>query len=127
MFNLGRHAVFVVAWRIGALPGDVALEAVGSEDFVAHEFQRRALVVIDAYKYGAGSPEHHAHQPQPRIHHAQPLVMTREVLSLLADDLTEPFSNPRIVHVVVVNPAFVAGVIRRIAQVGTMDTRTKEK
>lgn len=53
-------------------------------------------------------------QFQARIHHAEPFVMTAQILALLAYDLAQPLLDFRVVHVVVVNPLFVARVVRRI-------------
>lgn len=40
--------------------------------------------------------------------------MTAQILALLAYDLAQPLLDFRVVHVVVVNPLFVARVVRRI-------------
>ena len=40
--------------------------------------------------------------------------MAGQVLSFLADDLTKPFLHFRVVDVVVVAPAFIAGIVGRI-------------
>src|SRR5574344_2130609 len=53
-------------------------------------------------------------EPQTRVHHAEPLVMAREVLALLAADLAEPLFPLRIVDIVIVHPTFLARVVRRI-------------
>ena len=46
--------------------------------------------------------------------------MTRKILTLLADDLAEPFLDLWVVHVVVVHPTFIARVLWRI-DVDTLD------
>ena len=51
---------------------------------------------------------------EPRVHHAQPLVVAAEVLALLAHGPVEPLPDAGVVDVVVVDPALVAGVVRRI-------------
>jgi hypothetical protein len=53
-------------------------------------------------------------QFQPRIHHAQPLVVPRQILAFLAHDLTQPTLHLWVVYGVVVDPAFVARVVGRI-------------
>ncbi len=53
-------------------------------------------------------------QLQARVHHAEPFVVAGKVFAFFADHLAEPFFKLRIVDVVVVNPAFVAGVVGRI-------------
>jgi len=40
--------------------------------------------------------------------------MTAQVLALLAHDLTQPFFDPGVVHIVVIDPALIARVVRRI-------------
>ena len=53
-------------------------------------------------------------QHQPRIHHAEPFVVSGEVFGLLADGVAEPAEDFRGVDVVVIDPALVAGVVGRI-------------
>jgi len=40
--------------------------------------------------------------------------VAREVFSFLANSFTKPFADQRAIDVVVVNPALVAGVVRRV-------------
>ena len=114
MLDLRRDSLGVVSRRVRSLPGYIGDEAGGAEDFVTHELQVRLLVVVDADEDCAGRREQLAQELQARVHHAQPLVVAGEVLALLAHDLPEPFPDARVVHVVVVDPALVAGVVRRI-------------
>ena len=53
-------------------------------------------------------------QCQPRIHHTKPSVVAVERFAFLSDDLAEPLANDRAVDIVVVGPAFVAGVVGRV-------------
>ena len=53
-------------------------------------------------------------QFQPGVHHTQPLVVAGEVLALFAHHFAQPLLDFRVVHIVVVHPALVAGVIGRI-------------
>ena len=53
-------------------------------------------------------------QLQPRVHHAQPLVVAGQVLALFACNLAQPLFDFRIVDVIVIDPALVAGVVGRI-------------
>lgn len=55
-----------------------------------------------------------AEQRETRVHHAQPLVVMGQVLRLRPDNLPEPLADFRAVDVVVVDPVFVAGVVRRV-------------
>ena len=48
------------------------------------------------------------------IHHAQPLVMPREILPFLPHDLAQPALDDRIIHRIIVYPSFIASVIRWI-------------
>ena len=50
-------------------------------------------------------------QLQPRVHHAQPLVMACQVLALFADNLAQPLLDLRVIDIIVVDPALVAGVV----------------
>ena len=40
--------------------------------------------------------------------------MTAQIFSLFTDHFTQPFADFRVIHVVVVDPAFIAGVVGRI-------------
>ena len=53
-------------------------------------------------------------QLQARVHHAQPLVMAGQVLALFADNLAQPLLDLRVVDIIVIDPALVARVVRRI-------------
>ena len=59
-------------------------------------------------------------QFQPWVHHAEPFVMTGEILTLSADHLSQPFQDAGIIHVIVVDPLLIAGVVRRI-DIDTLD------
>ena len=58
--------------------------------------------------------EQFLHELETWIHHAAPLVVAAGVLALLADGLSDPLLELRLRQVVVVDPALVAGVVRRI-------------
>ena len=53
-------------------------------------------------------------QSQPRIHHTEPFVVAAQVLTLLADNLAQPLLDFRIIHIVVVDPFLVPGIVGRI-------------
>ena len=53
-------------------------------------------------------------QRQPRVHHAQPLIVPRKVLGLAAHDLAEPLLHFGAVDGIVIHPVLVAGVVRRV-------------
>ena len=114
VLDLCGDALRVVPSRVVALPRDVRHEARRAEDLVADKLEVRELRVVDADEDGARRREQPSQQLQPRVHHAQPLVVSAEVFALLADDLPEPLPDARVVYVVVVDPSLVAGVVRRI-------------
>ena len=64
-------------------------------------------------------------QLQAWVHHAQPLVMACQVLTLFADNLTQPLLDLRVIDIIVVDPALVAGVVRWIYQDLIFDTKEK--
>ena len=64
-------------------------------------------------------------QFQPGVHHAQPLVVAGQVLALLAHNFAQPLFDPGVVHIVVVHPALVAGVIGWIYVPTDFDTKEK--
>ena len=51
---------------------------------------------------------------KPGIHHAKPTVMTIKSLAFPADDFAKPLLDGGRFDIVVIGPAFVAGVIGRI-------------
>ena len=53
-------------------------------------------------------------QFQPGVHHAQPLIVAGQVFALFAYHFAQPLLDFRVVHIVVIHPTFVAGVIGRI-------------
>jgi hypothetical protein len=72
------------------------------------------LVVIDRYEYSTVWSEELMEEAETRIHHTEPLIMTREIFSLLADDGMEPPLHLGIVHIVVVDPSLVPRIVRRV-------------
>ena len=64
-------------------------------------------------------------QLQARIHHAQPLVVAGQVLALFADNLAQPLLDLRVIDIIVVDPALVAGVVGRIYVPTDFDTIEK--
>jgi len=72
------------------------------------------FVVIEGNKHRAIFRQELAKHGDSRIHHAKPLVMTEEVFSFLAHSFPQPFADEGTVNAVVVNPAFVPRIIRRI-------------
>ena len=55
-----------------------------------------------------------------RLPYAQPLVMAGQILAFFADNLAQPLLDLRVIDIIVVDPALVAGVVWRI-DVNTLD------
>ena len=49
---------------------------------------------------------------QPGRHHAEPFVMAGQII--LSDFLAQPFLDHRTIHIVVIHPALIPRVIRRV-------------
>ena len=77
-------------------------------------------MIVNAYKNSTILRQQLVQQLQPRIHHAQPFIMPGQVLALPANHLAQPLFDPRVVHIVVVDPALIARIIRRI-NIDTLD------
>ena len=114
MLDLCRDALGIVSRRVVSLPRYVCDEARRGEDLVANEPQVRELRVVDADEDGTRRSEQLPQKLEPWVHHAQPLVVAGEILTLLTDDVANPLADTRIVDVVVVFPVLVAGVVWRI-------------
>ena len=48
------------------------------------------------------------------IHHAEPLIVPREVCRERANRFSKPFLDSRVVNVVVIDPILVPGIVRWI-------------
>lgn len=72
------------------------------------------FIIINTHEQNAFRMQQPMQQLQPWIHHAQPLVVPRQVLAFLAHDLPEPAPDLGVVDGVVVDPALVAGVVWRV-------------
>ena len=99
---------------LSGFPNKLCNKIPPSENLIHQQPQTRHLVVINRNKNRPVLREELLQQDHARIHHAQPLIMPRKILRLLADDGAEPAVDFRGVHLVVVNPALVAGVVGRI-------------
>jgi valyl-tRNA synthetase len=51
------------------------------------------LVIVDTNKNHTVVAEQVAQQFQAWIHHAEPFVVSRQILSLVTDDFAEPLAN----------------------------------
>ena len=100
--------------RIDLLPKDGRDEIIATENLIHHETKRADFVVVQANEDRSILAQELLQQHEPGIHHAEPFVVSGEVLSLLADGFAEPAEDFRGVDVVVIDPALVAGVVGRI-------------
>lgn len=100
-------------------------EAITAENFITNLFEAGIFRIVNADKDNAFLIQQLLQQPQPRIHHTQPFVMTGEILSFFADYLPQPLTNAGIIHVVVVNPPLIAGIVGRINVPADFDTKRK--
>lgn len=103
-----------VLGRIDLLPQHRRDEVARAENLIHQQPQRRHFVVVDGDENRPVLAQKLPQQHQPRIHHAQPAVVAVQRLALAADHLAQPLANLRAVDVVVVDPALVAGVVRRV-------------
>ena len=98
--------------RIDLLPDRRGNEVLLPKHLVHQAPQSVYFVVVNRHEDRAVVAQQLPQQLQPRQHHAAPLVVARQVVPI--HHLAEPVLHHRRVHAVVVRPAFVAGVVRRI-------------
>ena len=96
------------------MPNHGCDEVRATEYFIQHAAQILNFVVVERDEDNSVLAQELPQQRQPGVHHAEPFVVAAEVFGFFADDLTEPLADAGIVDVVVVDPAFVAGVVRRV-------------
>ena len=114
MFYLVHDTLGVIAGRICALPRNIGNKTITSKNFITNQLEIGILRIINADKNNPILRQQLLQQLQPRVHHAQPLVVAGQVLALSADNLTQPLLDLRIIDIIVVDPALVAGVVGRI-------------
>ena len=114
MFYLVHDTLGVIAGGICTLPGNIGNKAVASENLITNQLEIGILRIINADENNTIVCQQLLQQLQPRVHHAQPLVVAGQVLALFADDLAQPLLDLRVIDIIVVDPALVAGVVRRI-------------
>ena len=103
---------------------NIADEIRTSENLIANQLQCRLLIIINRDKNHPIIRQKLLQQFQTRIHHAQPFVVAAQILALAPDHFAQPFLYARVVHIVVVHPALVARVIRRV-NVNAVDAPAK--
>ena len=72
------------------------------------------LIIINADEDRAIVRQEFMQEPQTRVHHAEPFIVAREILALLADNLAKPLFHLKVVDIVIVHPTFLTRVVRRI-------------
>jgi hypothetical protein len=81
------------------------------ENFVHDVAQIVDLMVCNADKHDAVTPQKLPKQDQTEVHHAKPLVMAGQVFGFGPHHLGQPLPYFRAVDGIVVNPVLVAGVV----------------
>ena len=99
---------------IVVLPNKCIYPVSRAKYFIHDEFQITMFNLINADKNNTIIRQQLLQQLQTRVHHAQPLVMAGQVLALFADNLAQPLLDFRVIDIIVINPALVAGVVGRI-------------
>ena len=72
------------------------------------------FIVVNRDKNRPVLGEQFSEQAQARVHHAAPFVVSGEVFPVNGHVVFQPLANHGRVHVVRINPAFVAGIVRRV-------------
>ena len=114
MFYLVHNTLGVIAGGICTLPGNIGNKAVTAENLITNQLEIGILRIINADENNTIIRQQLLQQLQARVHHAQPLVMAGQVLALLADNLAQPFFDLRVIDIIVIDPALVAGVVGRM-------------
>ena len=107
------------------LPYHISHKITGRKDFITDQLQVGILGIINADKNGPVLGQQFLQQLQPGIHHAKPFVVAGQVLPLFAHDLPQPLLDSGVIHIVVIYPALVSGVIGRIYVPADFDTKEK--
>ena len=94
--------------------GQNSEEILLAEYLVHRRPQVMELVVVDGDEDRAVLRQQLPEKLQPRPHHAQPFVVPLEVLPVHLPVALQPFPHQRAVHLVVVGPPLVAGVVGRV-------------
>ena len=100
--------------RMNFFPYYLCNKITFSENLVAYQLQICLLVIVDTDENSTSVGQQFMQQLQSRIHHTKPFVVAGQIFAFLSHNFTEPFFDIGIVYVVVVNPFFVARIIRRI-------------
>src|SRR5262245_35508580 len=98
--------------RCATLPDDLRDELARTQNRIKDLPKLARFVVVNADPQTPRRGQEIDEQLQPWPHHAEPLIMALQIV--LTDDLPEPRFHQRGVHAVVVNPALLASVVRRV-------------
>ncbi len=90
---------------------DIA-EIALAKNLIHQHPQMVLFVVVNGHENHAVVGQQFAEQLQAGPHHAEPLVVTLQILAV--NGLVQPFAHQGAVHLVVVGPALVAGVVGRV-------------
>ena len=89
-------------------------EILLAEDLVHRRPQVMELVVVDGDEDRPVLRQQLPEKLQPRPHHAQPFVVPLQILPVHLPVALQPLPHQRAVHLVVVGPALIAGVVGRV-------------
>ena len=93
------------------MPDYVTLETVCTENIITDCTQTRHLVIVYRDEDCAFVGKQLTQEYKARIHHAEPFVVAREILTLSTDNLAKPAEYVGVVDIIVVTPFLIAGVI----------------
>ena len=125
MFYLIDDTLRVIAGGICTLPRNIGNETVAAENFITNQLEIGILRIINADENNTIIRQQLLQQLQPRVHHAQPLVVAGQVFALFANHLAQPLLDIRVIDIIVVDPTLVAGVVGRIYVPTDFDTIKK--
>ena len=109
-----QRNIGIVLAGFAVLPNKISDKIPIPKNLIANQLQCRLLIIINRDKNHPVIRQKLLQQLQTRIHHAQPFVVAAQILTFFADHFAQPFLYARVVHIVVVHPALIARVIRRV-------------
>src|SRR6266704_1381215 len=112
IFVVRRYWLVTHACRQPTFPNKGCEKILFAEYLVHEASQPMDLELINGNKDYTVIRQEFPQQLEPWHHHAQPLVVSRQVFPI--NCFAKPIYHHRRVHIVVVNPTLVAGVVRRI-------------
>ena len=94
------------------MPDNICNKILFPKNFIQEAAEVVDFVIVDGDEDSPIGAEELAEESEAWEHHAEPFVVAGEVVA--SDGFGEPLSDSGCVHVVVVSPAFVAGVVGRV-------------